>query len=468
VLNDLQGKHRYLSESLRGRYVPDATDAVISGIEEQVEEIRGELRERSAFHWVLLPEELALREAQGGIGGLRKLGVQVAEVVVNRVLPPPPGACALCRGRRAAEARVVARAKRVFEDIPLRIVPATDDEPRGLASLRRLGRARPPRPAMIRGHQAKFRISPGVPETFVEAVAEPRLVLFGGKGGVGKTTCAAAFALERAAEGARVLLLSTDPAHSLGDAFDEAIGDPGREVAPGLHARELDADRAFARERDRYREAVDDLFDALRGEASFDATFDRVVVQDLIDLAPPGLDELFALGVLVDELPRFDCVVVDTAPTGHALRLLELPDKALGWVHAILEILLKYRRVVGLGDLARTLTGTARDLRHLGDLLRDPARCRFVPVTRAAELPRIETERLLRALRRLKVSKGPLLVNARTPPGCARCRKAAAREEAHLTRLRRVSPAMLEAPLLPVPPRGAAALRRFAGSWTRA
>jgi arsenite-transporting ATPase len=235
-----------------------------------------------------------------------------------------------------------------------------------------------------------------------------------------------------------------------------------------LFARELDAERAFAQQRDRYRRAVDELFDALRGGARFDASFDRLVVQDLIDLAPPGLDELFALGALVEELPRRDCIVVDTAPTGHALRLLELPDKALGWVHAILGILLKYRRVIGLGDMAETLTRTARELRELSALLRDPARTRFVPVARAAELPRAETARLLRALRRMGIPFGPLLVNARTVPGCSRCRRAAGREALQVAALRRLSPAMLEAPALPEPPRGAQALRQFAGTWTRA
>jgi arsenite-transporting ATPase len=293
-----------------------------------------------------------------------------------------------------------------------------------------------------------------------------RLLLFGGKGGVGKTTCAAACALGLASAGNRVLLLSTDPAHSLGDALDAALSDEPREVAERLTARELDADRAFATRRDQYRQSVDELFDALRGGARFDATFDRIVVQDLIELAPPGIDELFALFAVSEALQgTFDVVVVDTAPTGHALRLLELPDKALGWVHALLEILLKYRRVIGLGDLARTLTTTARELRELKELLRDPERCLFIPVTRAAALPRIETERLLSALRHAGIAAGPVLVNALTPPGCARCRRAAAAEQVELSALRRRTPAMLGAPAVTPAPRGPRALLAFSRTW---
>jgi len=462
VLGDLQQKHRWMSQSLRGRYVPDSSDAVIEGLERQAEELRALLRdpERCAFRWVMLPEELALREALDGAAGLARLGIRLCELVVNRLTPAPRSACALCDGRRAEEARVVRAARKAFPGIPLRLVPGVDEEPRGLAALRRLSsaRAQPPR----RGRTARGTV-PGTAWVPPDGV---RLLLFGGKGGVGKTTCAAACALHLARGGKRVLLLSTDPAHSLGDVLDLALSDEPRDVAARLTARELDADRAFAARRERYQRSVDELFDALRGGGRFDATFDRQVVQDLIDLAPPGIDELFALFAVVEALQGgFDTVVVDTAPTGHALRLLEMPEKALGWVHALLGILLKYRRVIGLGDLARTLTTTARQLRELRDLIRDPARALFVPVTRAAALPRMETERLLRALQRLGIATGPVLVNALTPPGCARCQRAAGGEAREVEALRRRTPAMLAAPAVAPPPRGARQLLAFGRTW---
>src|SRR5437899_6310812 len=390
------------------------------------------------------------------------MGARLEELVVNRLTPAPRGACALDAARRAEEARVLRLVRAAFPRVPVRLVPATEFEPRGLAGLRRLDRARL-RPRSAR--PAPRLTSPaGNGWTVPDAV---QLLLFGGKGGVGKTTCAAACALGLAARGRRVLLLSTDPAHSLGDALDLPLSDEAREIGPGLVARELDADRAFAAERERYRRSVDELFDALRGGSRFDATFDRVVVQDLIDLAPPGIDELFALLAVMNAFSggRFDVVVVDTAPTGHSLRLLQLPGKALGWVHALLAILLKYRRVIGLGDLARTLTDTARRLRELQELLRDPARALFVPVTRAAALPRMETERLLRALRRLGIPTGPVLVNALTPAGCGRCGRAAAVEAGEVAALRRRTPAMLATPAVAPPPRGARQLLAFGRTW---
>src|SRR5207237_2329645 len=118
---------------------------------------------------------------------------------------------------------------------------------------------------------------------------------------------------------------------------------PPPAAPPDLSAREIDARGLMAARRRRYLDAVQDVFDALRGDSSFDPTFDRTVVEDLIDLAPPGLDELFGLLEVVPALERsaYDIVVVDTAPTGHALRLLEMPEAALDWVHAFMEILLQ-------------------------------------------------------------------------------------------------------------------------------
>src|SRR5204863_6026476 len=107
---------------------------------------------------------------------------------------------------------------------------------------------------------------------------------------------------------------------------------------------------------------------------------------------------------------------------------VRMPDAALEWVHALLAILLKYRAVIGLGELASDLLDVARDLRELRTLLRDPARTRVVAVTRPAALPRLETARLVRRLRKLDIAVGAVLINAVTPPGCARCQRAAAAE----------------------------------------
>ena len=313
-----------------------------------------------------------------------------------------------------------------------------------------------------------------------------RLLLFVGKGGVGKTTCAAAtaLALGDAAPGRRILLLSTDPAHSLGDVLAAPVGDDEGRVPGGpaaLAVRELDADRAFALRRDRYRAAVDQLFDAIRGDSRFDVAFDRAVARDLLDLAPGGLDELCALLTVTEALfppgaalPRHDLVVVDTAPTGHTLRLLTLPRLALEWVRALLKTLLEYRQVLALGALATDLVELSRGLRQLQLLLADARRARAVVVTRAAALPRLETARLLRRLDALGLAVSAVVVSALTPSGGGGAPEVMRAEAAEVSRLRAVSrrrrgqPPVLLAPAVVPPPRGVDALRAWGWTWTRA
>jgi arsenite-transporting ATPase len=307
---------------------------------------------------------------------------------------------------------------------------------------------------------------------WIDDLAPPglRLLFFGGKGGVGKTTCAAAFSLavaERRPE-ARILLLSTDPAHSVSDALEVPLGDeesPVPGAPPGLRARELDAGRAFAAWRARHGGEVDEAVAAFTAE---DAG-----VGELAGLTPPGLDELIALSTLLNtvadgETPT-DLVIVDTAPTGHALRLLEMPDLALSWDHYLLSLLLKYREAVGLGRLAAELVELSRSLKRLQALLRDSARARFVVVTRAAELPRRETVRLLRALRKLEVAAPAVIVNAVPPAGCARCGGSRIEEiealREPLTRARHGRCAIMKAPAVFPPPRGVRRLAEWVRSW---
>jgi arsenite-transporting ATPase len=193
-----------------------------------------------------------------------------------------------------------------------------------------------------------------------------------------------------------------------------------------------------------------------------------------MDLAPPGIDELFGL-VSVFELlaSEYDAVVVDTAPTGHALRLLELPDAAREWVEVLLRVLLKYRELVRPGQLAAQLVKLSQQVRGLQDLLRSPDRSRFVVVTRAAELPRRETARLLARLRKLRIRSPILVVNALTLAAgrCPRCRVTAAAERRQVAALARICGrrphdcAIIQTPVTAPPPHGVDALERWSRAW---
>jgi arsenite/tail-anchored protein-transporting ATPase len=149
-----------------------------------------------------------------------------------------------------------------------------------------------------------------------------RVLLFTGKGGVGKTTTAAATALRLAGDGARVVVTSADPAHSLGDSFGAELCSDPVEVAPRCFAQQLDARQRLEADWGEIRSWMLEVFD-WAGVAAIEAEELSVV---------PGLDELFALTEVQSLCAsgRYDAVVVDCAPTAETLRLLSLPD-ILGW-----------------------------------------------------------------------------------------------------------------------------------------
>jgi arsenite-transporting ATPase len=156
----------------------------------------------------------------------------------------------------------------------------------------------------------------------------PRTILYTGKGGVGKTSVAAATARRCAAAGARTLVLSTDPAHSLADSLQAEVGAAPTAVADGLWAQQVQAQE----ELERHWSAVQDWLGGVLAERGVD----RIAADELT--VPPGGDELFSLLQLKrhSDSGEWDTIVVDCAPTGETLRLLSFPDAARWWLDKVL------------------------------------------------------------------------------------------------------------------------------------
>ena len=183
---------------------------------------------------------------------------------------------------------------------------------------------------------------------------ELRLLLFGGKGGVGKTSCATATALRLAKDSpqAQFLLVSTDPAHSLADSLAGAL------PPPNLQINELDAQeclKVFKRKHGWKLAAI----------ASRGTFLDEEDINKFLDLSLPGLDELMALLEISRwvQADTFRCIIVDTAPSGHTLRLLAMPALIRQWSHAMNALLGKYRHMKALYD--RTWHGDVSTLSSL-------------------------------------------------------------------------------------------------------
>lgn len=248
-------------------------------------------------------------------------------------------------------------------------------------------------------------------------------VFLAGKGGVGKTTLAAVFALRSAEHGVRTLLVSTDPAHSTGDALHVSLGPEPTEVAPNLAAVELDP----ALEADRYVAAVK--------RRIADVAPPRLVaeVERQIDIArvTPGAED----AALFDRFTRlmdglgepYDRLVFDTAPLGQTLRLLSLPEQMSAWMSGLIG---RRRQVNVVGRMWRTVAGAAsgeerqdadpilaaleerRDrFQRARGLLTDPERTAFVFVTVAERLAVLETEKGVSALEKFAMPVGGVIVN---------------------------------------------------------
>jgi len=460
----LQAKHHALSEALSRRRVPDDADALIAGLLDEADAIDA-LLARTTFTWVTLPETLAWEETRDALAALDARGL-VRDVLVNRVTRAPARACALCDGRRHAERPVCAAI--AAAGVRASWVAESDPPPRGREALRRL-RIRtglPPRARAVRA--PRTRDAPGTaPAAWRALAATRRLVVFAGKGGVGKTSAATATALAAARDGRRVLLLSADPAHSLADALDRPADGP-LPAAPGLTARELDAAAVFEQRRDGYRRSLSGLWqpDDARGGAS--ASLDRALARDLLDEPPPGLDELLALLEIEQALGAartdYDLVVLDSAPTGHALRLLAMPELATAWVEALLRIA-RAAGVARLAGLVHDLVETSQGLRRLRALLADRDATGVVTIAQPDELAVRETRRLHRALASRGLPPVALLVNGMRDGSCALCRRIARgqrRAKGALARIAGRRCAVWTAPLLAPPPRGPEALLGWA------
>jgi arsenite-transporting ATPase len=287
------------------------------------------------------------------------------------------------------------------------------------------------------------------------------VVLVAGKGGVGKTTVAAALACRSAQRGRRTLLVSTDPAHSTADLLGvRPAPDPVR-VGRRWSVLEIDAEQVARRHVERIAEEAEDVvprdvLPALRRH--LDAA-----------LASPGTQESALLDRLSDVLveatqgDEWDQVVVDTAPTGHTLRLLMLPDLLSGWVDGLLRRRTAFLRTDALAQgLARPVAEQEPDRvaerlharrERLGatrDLLRDQGVVHLVLVPE--RLAVLETQRARDALRGAGLPLGAVVVNRVFPPGADPFLVARGRRQAEeLDAVRRSFPGMprVELPHLP-------------------
>jgi len=248
----------------------------------------------------------------------------------------------------------------------------------------------------------------------MRALIDKQVLFFGGKGGVGKTTSASAMALSASKSGKRVLLVSTDPAHSTSDIFERQIGPEPVPLLPNLHGLEIDGEFESKRYVGEVKERIKGLFGHnIQKEAN-----------KQIDLAAsmPGAEEMALFdrigGLVRGEDDRFNLIIFDTAPTGHTLRLIRMPELLEAWIRALSR---SRRAMLGIEQDDKTdpvmmsLSDRLENLREFRARLLSPRVCAFVLVLVAERLPIEETARAMEQLDEAGVTIGGLVVNRVLP-----------------------------------------------------
>jgi arsenite-transporting ATPase len=466
VFNLMQHKHRFMSKRFTGRYVKDDADEFLEIMTRDVGRVRILLKnsETTEFAPVTIPEPLSINETERLLLTLKNHKISVKNIIVNRIIGGE--GCVFCFSKRREQQGHIREIEEKFKEYNLFKIPLFPEEIRGINGLKEFASALFDKtfqyePAAVvpssTGMSTQDRsasLNSKLSDIFNKDL---QLVLFGGKGGVGKTSMASATALYMAKQNPKkkVLVFSTDPAHSLSDSFGFLIGN---KITPiytcgNLDALEIDATELIEGFKDEYREGIEEVFNSFVGDKT-NIVFDGEVMSELISLTPPGLDELMALKKIMEfsEEEKYDLFVLDTSPTGHLLRFLELPSLVQDWLRAIFKLLLEYKEVAFLNKTAESLLSLSKSIKRIQKTLTDSEKSEFVAITIPEAMGIAETERLVSTLKRLEITCQHVALNMLIPPTrCGFCtRKREEQQEYVREALRKFSDYQVsEIPLFP-------------------
>jgi arsenite/tail-anchored protein-transporting ATPase len=451
ILELAASRDRLLAEHFGGA-VQRAPNTLVESWRQMVEAIRAALLRNAEIFLVTTPEKLSLNESLRAVIALRSLSpdLDLAGIVLNRAVLGSQH-CRICRSRYAAtrDARQFFRrhfpAKRIYiaEDAGTPIMgPRLRAFGDHVFAGKRFSWGGVPKPT-----PREMRLS-----RLDWPIMDRSLAMVLGKGGVGKTTISAALGFNtRLRAHTAVDICSVDPAPSLDDIFQRDISDEPRSVLGDqkFRASEMDSVAVFKAWGRRVKEMIDEATTAKVSSVHVDLWFERQFFSRLLDSVPPGVDEILAVLRVVDLVrSRSSRVLIDMAPTGHALDLLRTPDRILVWTRLLLKSLAHHRTLALARDAGVKIAELGKGLRDLSQFLKNPRETRVYVVMLPEALPDSQTERLIAELSKLRLSTGAIFVNRVLFKEDVRdCRRCLRRHQWQLNTLGRLSARYSQVPI---------------------
>ncbi|MBU4426931.1 MAG: ArsA family ATPase [Proteobacteria bacterium] len=460
-------------------------------------------REQTEFVPVLIPEAMAIEETEDLLKALKERQIQVNSILINRVRGSN-GTCPFCASKAEDQSDSIKKIENTFGEFNLIKVPLFPYEVQGIRSLEKYADILMDevQSVEVEANANEAGASQVQPSNHLRVDPEVRFVMFGGKGGVGKTSMAAAMAvhLARKYSDQKVLIYSVDPAHSLADSFGVEIGDkltpiqwsasgsvydsergayapeggqgsvtsdeknsafrnPQSAIEGNLFAMEIDSEHLLHDFIEDYRSIIRDAFDTWEGmrEAITELRYDRNVMAMFARTAPPGMNEVLGLENLTGFITekKFDWYILDTAPTGHLLVLLEFPNLVRDWLSRAYRSLVKYQvqiALTNLKELGTRILKSTQLVNKIHEMLTNPQVSQLVTVTIPEAMAVEETGRLLASVKRLGVPCGNIFINMITPPShCNFCSSKRESEQTYIQKLSRMNSEynVVQVPLFP-------------------
>jgi len=477
VADMMMEKYRYITKTFRGKYVKDECDEFLQSQKNDVNKVKKLLTDSKTTEFVpvTIPEPMSIYEIERLVLLLEKARIPVNSIIANRIIIED-NKCNFCLARKKEQEKYIKEIEKKFASYNLIKMPLFPGEIRGLKDLALYGEilfGKNGHKPYLASNKSLVRISP-IPQGGMDDLLDKNLkiIIFGGKGGVGKTSIASASALQLARHNKdkKVLIFSTDPVNALSDSFDQQIGNEPCQVHDGkgnLYALELDASQMLASLKDEYCGDIGEVFDKF-ASSGIDIKFDRKVMEELISITPPGLEELMALKKITELMKAsdYDLFVMDSAASGHLLRFLQMPDIVRGWLKTVFRLILKYKGVINLSKIhsVQSLLDLSRDVRKKQEILANPEITEFVMITIPEEMGVREMEDLSAALSNLKILSSHTIINMIVPlSDCNFCTIKRQEQQKYIQIIKsKVNTGIIYVPLFPHEIRGKESLSELA------